>query len=226
MYIDLKKHWSDQYRLSANKVFADFLYNLERGGAQAQEFIEGNPNLAETVLGGPEEVEATLKVIAGDKEAAENQAYFFGVANGMLARVRALLARKYEASVRYCEQMGIPAEDFTPETLLPGVRKAEEDGGFVAPETTPPATDPDPATEAPGAEATPEAEANAAETPAEVAEDVAPITEDDLKAKINVLVGEGASKSEIWQAVLDVAEPLGWGAKRVWAYIDEIVPKQ
>ncbi len=263
MYNELKAHWANQYRLSANKVFADFLYYLERGGTDAREFIDANPDLVETVAGGPDEVAAIITAIENDTEAAENKVYFFGVAAKMLARVRSLLQQKFDASVRYCEQIGITVGDLNAETLLPCVRRSG-DGSDTDPDPNAGATgnDPDPDNETPvgdgasksetpddeqAAETVSEEQPTPADQPTEepaaddepTADDApestdapeigdadAAYTEDDLKAQIATLVGDGASKSEIWQTVTATAEPLGWGAKRVWAYVDEIAPKQ
>lgn len=265
MYNDLKTHWANQYRLSANKVFADFLYYLERGGKDADEFIDANLDLVETVAGGPDEVAAIIAAIKTDKEAAENKEYFFGVAAKMLSRVRTLIQQKFDASVRYCEQIGIEVGDFDAETLLPGVRRSDE-GGDANSDADPnvgiTGSDPDRVDEIPSADGASKSEISDDEKPVETVSEEQSIptdrptdesqeatdindaeaepekdavekvldgdamTEDDLKALIGTLVADGASKSEIWQAVTDVAGPLGWGAKRVWAYVDEIAPKQ
>lgn len=221
MYNDLKKHWSAQYRLSANTIFADFLYHLERGGAKAQEFVETNPDLIETVAGDPEAVDRIVEMIADDAEAAENQVYFFNGAKDMLPKVRGLVQRKYDASIRFCEQLGIVPSDYTAETLLPGVRRLD-DGGDVNP--NPNADDTggylgsDDETPGDGASKTDVSEKDAVQKVL----DGDTMTEDDLKALIGTLVGDGASKTDVWQAVSEYAKILGWTSRNVWTYIDEI----
>jgi hypothetical protein len=247
MYNKIKKHWDNQYPLSTNKVLAEFRRSLSMGGAKARDFIAENPALAETALGGHEEVVAVIAAITKDKEAVENQAYFFKLAIGQLLAVRALLARKYAATVRYCEQMGIDPADLTPETLLPTLRVAEERGLIDPMETEPqtPSIAPDPA---PGievvadgapspADLTPETEPTGdteglpeleAEDTTELDETAGPatITEDYLKMNIRLRAEDGASKTDVWQNVMSDAKAIGWTSRDVWAYYDEITPEK
>lgn len=125
-YSKLRKHWEGQYILSSNKLFPEFLSNLAMGGSQAQNFIDENTDLVETIAGGPEEVESIENAICKDKGAEENQVYFFKLAMRDLQKIKVLLQRKYEGCIRFCEQLGIVPTDYTAENLLPGVRQAED----------------------------------------------------------------------------------------------------
>lgn len=200
MYIDLKKHWDAQYPLSANKVFADFQYYLEHGGAMAHEFVKINSDFTETVIGCSDAAETILEVIDDNQEPSENQAYFFDVAMDQMPHIRTLLQRKYDASVRYCEQERIPINNFTPESLLPGVRRAE------------------------GLAITDETQNITLESKEIITEEsIQQPTEESLKSRIDSLRESGASKTKIWESVAEDAKAIGFTRNQAWAYVDNMV---
>jgi len=128
-YSRIKTYWNDQYTLSAARLFPQFVDALARGGEEAREFVEENAGLVETVAGGPEEVEEILTAIARDRQAVENQHYFFNTAMGLLSRVRTVVQNKFDNCMRYGQLAGLPVSEVTADTLLPYFRKYEEAEG-------------------------------------------------------------------------------------------------
>ena len=100
MYNKIEKFWKEQFSMSANVRFKEFVKNLSKGGDKSLAWISANKDVMEMIAPGNN----ILSVIHYDKNVTENNNYFYGEAMRLLPSAERVFQNKFDATLIYMKR--------------------------------------------------------------------------------------------------------------------------